>query len=175
MLRRWIMSALLCALPVANLQAAPTDTDLHASYCLRMLRLERNFTGQMLVDMRATHPAASDPEGVVLASVQRNFDQLQAAVQHVKGYFIPRLLGPAGATLDDMLQIQNASNAADADWRRMQAAAGTCGAQAQSLCQGKTDAECADSLRACAANSDPGIPSIQAKVDACVNPTWLPY
>lgn len=175
MLRRWIMSALLCALPTGHVDAAPTDTDLHASYCLRMLRLERNFTEPMLVEMRATHPAASSPDGVVLASVQRNFDQLQAAVQQVKGYFIPRLLGPAGATLDDMLQIQNASNAADADWRRIQAAASTCDAQAQSLCQGKTNAECGDSLRACSARSDPAIPAIQAKVAACLNPTWLPY
>ena len=173
--RGWIATAVLCALAIGYAYGAPTDTDLHASYCLRMLRRERNFTGQMILTMRANHPSASSPAGIVLASVQRNFDQLQAAVQQVKNYFIPRLLGPAGATLDDMLQIQNASNAAEADWQRIQATANTCGARAPVLCQGKTNAECAAAMQECSVRADPGMPAIQAKVNACVNPTWLPY
>lgn len=93
MKKLWI-GLLLCGSDAANAQfMPPTDTDLHAAYCLETMKFEVNMLQEMISQTTA-NGAPTD----TIASYKGSLGAAQASVQKFQFYLIARLgyLDPTG-------------------------------------------------------------------------------
>ena len=177
MSRKW--SVVVCFFGLIRLAgpafAQADNTDLHAAYCLTILRHERSIVVS-IVKSAESHPApASSPLGQAQQAAQQQYVQEQQAIRRIKGYLIPRLYGPALSTPDSLMTVQAAFNAANSDWQIINTATDTCAAKIDQLCAGKSPTDCNNAVHACMTQTEPNLGEIRDKIKVCREPTWLPY
>jgi hypothetical protein len=153
------MKALTLALFACSAQAQtmmpPSDTDLHASYCVAALQNDIKWAEAALAQV-APQQSTDAYANKIIASAKLTLATSQPALRRVQQYLLPKLLylEPMGLLL--------ANKAAEDDIARIAALVNTC-----------TGDAALDPT--CYSTNMPDLHVIQEKLQACRDLSWLPF
>lgn len=155
-------SLILCCSLTADAQisqqsASPTETDLHAAYCIEV---NRGFISLYQEMFKAAVPDDGGPASKSIKDeMTGGYNTAVANLKRLQAYLIPRL------TFIDALGLAGAQAAAKSDFSRVGAASNTCTAQC----------DAPSCTAACISKAMPDLASVQKKLAMCRELEWLPF
>jgi hypothetical protein len=153
----WVPLWFLVSTMARAQQSLPSETDLHAAYCIEITKIGIGLYETALA------PLVKDPSNAQTAkSVQAALDGSKATLRRLQLYLAPR------AVYLDALSLLGAQHAAKDDWGRIKVASESCGECANAPDLFKCNNECATRMM-------PDLPSVQQKIQTCQNLSWLPF
>ena len=157
----------------------PTETDLHAAFCTQVLKTliadSMNHVSDLSGPEYSTVPNPNDsPE--LRASKEKaeaanqeskaSLESQKAMLRRIDLYLKPRFFDL------DPLPLAAAKRAAQEDWKRMQSAMSTCTSKCPMSLEADALIKCNSD---CAKRAMPDLPTIQQKMQSCLNLKWLPF
>jgi hypothetical protein len=159
-----VLSIFASAAPAQR--AAPTDNELYSQYCLSVLNAQIDWTKKGLTDAAASAKnLPPEPPTVQLwvakqrAEIKQSLTKLESARNRLQSYLVPRY-----GTVDTVAMVA-AMNRGTADWQNFLATSNRCGIKCVSAPHDQMQA----CLTACADAA------LIGRIQACANPTWLPF
>jgi hypothetical protein len=145
----------------------PTDAELRSVYCLKMLRSQLEMAKPVLAQRDAAIQSAQTPEAKdfqtkLALDTRKSVAEIERAVDRLQAYLLPRFMSR------DPVAMIAAQKRADADWHALWEASGRC----LNECPPPTSAD-DPKTRACLQSCDR--PEIREQLNACKNPSWLPF
>ncbi len=174
-LRLLVVLSLCVATAAYGQRPLPTDIELRASYCVRVLQSDianLNSLGAKIDDTAARiHEVPPDLRQQILHTLQESKRDLpqkiaerESALNRVQLFILPRI------KYLDATALLAATRRAESDLRESAAVGGRCLRQCAEPKAGETEAERSGScLRSCMGGD------LQSRLEACRNPTWLPF
>ena len=174
-LRLSVVVSLCIATAAYGQRPLPTDTELRAAYCVRVLQSDvagLNSLGAEIDDTAARiHEVPPDLRQQVLQTLQeskRDLPQMiaerKSALNRVQLFILPRM------KYLDATALLAATRRAESDLRESAAVGGKCLRQCAVPRAGEPGADQSNScLRSCMGED------LQSRLEACRNPTWLPF
>lgn len=157
---------------VALAQRLPTDTELHALYCLPMVKFDLALTEEgirrldellrsedQIALMKKKDPAAPRKIKDSLRKLHRHVAEQTSVQRRLEAFIVPRIYDI------DATSILASLARADEDTAQLRTLADQCNEQ----CAADSSSEC---VVACTAKEGT---AIRARLDQCRNPTWLPF
>jgi hypothetical protein len=163
--------------------AQPTNTDLHAAYCIQVLQTSILESESILSSFSGpeynTVPDPNDPPAVreskakaaaATRASKADLESQKAMLRRLDLYLKPRIFDP------NPMGLVAAKRAAQEDWNRIGSATSSCQNECRpaALNDGNINAytKCTDE---CVARAMPDLATFQNKTQSCVNLDWLPY
>lgn len=147
-------------------RTVPNDNELISQYCLSVLNSQIDWTKKGLTDAAASAkdlPPA--PPTVQLwvakqrAEIKQSLTRLESARNRLQSYLVPRY-----GTVDTVAMVA-AMNRGTADWQNFVAMSNRCGSKCAPVPH--------DQMQACLTSCTDA--ALTARIQACANPTWLPF
>ena len=167
-MRSAAIALVLCtfATIAAAQRAEPSDNELQSQYCLSVLNAQIDWTQKGLTGAAASAknlpPAPPTLQLWVAkqrAETAQSLTKLESARNRLQSYLVPRY-----ATVDTTAMVA-AMNRGTADWQNFIAMSNRCGLKCVSVPHEQMQA----CLTACTDAA------LIARIQACANPTWLPF
>jgi hypothetical protein len=174
-----VLMVSLAASAVAQAPALmqPTETDLHAAYCIQTLSYGIEAAESVLASVPNTSTVsdAADSEEVRTAkanlestnrTIRANLDSHRAMARKLNLFLQPRAFNL------DPLGLLSAQQSAKDDWARVKSATSGCQSQCPTSLETSALAKCNTE---CVTRAIPDLPTIQKKVKSCYELEWLPF
>jgi hypothetical protein len=175
----WLQASILGVLSFSTAALAqnplPTDTELRAAYCVRVLQIDvtnLHSLSTQLADMAAhiqdVPPDLRQQAFQTLQESKRDLSQKiverESALNRVQLFILPRM------NYLDATALLAAIRRAESDRQESDAVSSKCSRQCTEPKAGKTTADgIASCLRSCMGSD------LQSRLEACRNPAWLPF
>jgi hypothetical protein len=149
----------------ADAQASvPTETDLHAVYCIPVVQRRISYEETILAFLRGPGGNQFDKSKrqFVIDGTQKELDHMKSALIQLQAYLKP--------VLDhrDLAPLMAAQKRADADLGQLEKQIDQCTSICSPPGEERTTAEVHQCAKSC------GDQSLRSRTTECENPTWLP-
>lgn len=159
----------LCILATAGLATVafgqgplPTDTELRAAYCIRVLQSDIADSHSILNEMR-TEELSPELRQQVLQALKKSKRDLESALNRVQLFILPRM------PYLDSTALLAATRRADSDLRNSAGIQNKCMRECTESGTADRGSSCLQTWQTCIGGD------LQSRLEACRNPTWLPF
>lgn len=158
---RMLIAASFCTGPALAQQTLPTDIELHAAYCMTILKWKVSMIPPSELDTPNEPPEMRQQMHDIDQKLLKLRSELQSALDRIKLYIMPRV------PYRDPMPLMAATKRAEKDIQDLENEPAQCSQQCGRYYPNQ------EQLHACLGSCFDH--DLEARMDACSNPTWLPF